>query len=427
MQTNPNIILSGNQMAPVQLPDVNAMMQTRTAGMENIYNIEQQRAAQAQAAQKEQEAALVDALAPAYATAFKGRGSKEALTAAYNLLPPEIQPGVKGQIDKLMAMPSDDLRLSALEASLAGSEAGRTLLTRIMTPYQEGMMGLQREQQDIARQRLAMEESQLGMPAPMSAADQARIEIEERRLRIAEEAAAREAAKADAIAAGERGPTEAQKGEVWNRDEGRYDVVPGTKAYNIASKAHTADYKDAAIVNDKIASAQDKLDYILDEKNKDGFEYNFGGYYAAYVGQNMPTEAAQDMFAKLETLKADLKNAGLEQLRAGGSIGQITQAEWPIIEKQIDNITPYMGEKAARDALTSIKRRLDNIAERATEAYDMQWGDTQFYSPVKAKDTGGGGGGAPSPASGGTREGATATNPQTGERVIYRGGQWQPL
>ena len=31
------------------------------------------------------------------------------------------------------------------------------------------------------------------------------------------------------------------------------------------------------------------------------------------------------------------------------------------------------------------------------------------------------------PPSGGIREGATATNPQTGERVIYRNGQWQPL
>jgi hypothetical protein len=183
--------------------------------------------------------------------------------------------------------------------------------------------------------------------------------------------------------------------------EGTIELIPGTKAYNTAAKAHTSDNKDAAIVNDKIAAAQDKLDYILDEKNKDGFEYNFGGYNAAYIGQNMPVEAAQDMFAKLESLKADLKGAGLEQLRAGGSIGQITQAEWPIIEKQIDSITPYMGEKAARDALTNIKLRLDNIAERATEAYDMQWGDTQFYSPIKAKNTGGGGGAAASGEAGG--------------------------
>ena len=31
------------------------------------------------------------------------------------------------------------------------------------------------------------------------------------------------------------------------------------------------------------------------------------------------------------------------------------------------------------------------------------------------------------PPSGGIRDGATATNKQTGERVIYRNGQWQPL
>lgn len=34
---------------------------------------------------------------------------------------------------------------------------------------------------------------------------------------------------------------------------------------------------------------------------------------------------------------------------------------------------------------------------------------------------------AAAPAMGGIRDGATATNPQTGERIIYRNGQWQPL
>lgn len=194
MPTNPNIILSGNQMAQPRLPDVNAMMQTRTAGLENIYGIEQKRAEQAKTAQKEQEAALVDALAPAYATAFKGGGSKEAITAAYNLLPPEIQPGVKGQIDKLLAMPSDDLRLSALEASMAGSEAGRTLLNRIPTAIQELNAQIQQGQLRVAEKKLAMEESQIGMPAPISAADRARIDLETRRVKLAEEEAARKAA-----------------------------------------------------------------------------------------------------------------------------------------------------------------------------------------------------------------------------------------
>jgi hypothetical protein len=194
MVTNPNIILSGNRMAQPELPDVNAMMQTRTAGMENIYKIEQARAEQAKAAQKEQEAALVDALAPAYATAFKGGGTKEAITAGYNLLSPEIQTAVKGQIDKLMAMPSDDLRLSALEASLAGSEAGRTLFDRILTPYQEGMLGIQRGQLEVSRANAAREAAAAGVPKPMSAAEQARIDLDERKFAAEQEKAAREAA-----------------------------------------------------------------------------------------------------------------------------------------------------------------------------------------------------------------------------------------
>ena len=392
MPIDPSII--GNVMVPQapQLPDVNAMMQTRTAGMENMYKIEAARQEQAKADAKEQAAALVDALAPAYATAFKGGGTKEAVMAGYDLMPPEVQANVKGQVDKLLSMPSDDLRLAALETSMAGSDIGRALLDRIPTELQRLTVGVQQGQLGVSQQRLAFDQSQAGVPRPMTAAEEAQAGFREREVTLAEAKDAREAAKTAAIAAGEIGPTEAQKGEVWNRKAGRYDAVPGSKLYNETSKKHSSDYKDASIVTDKIASAQDKLDYILDKKNKEGFEYNFGGYNAAYIGQNMPVESAQDMNAKLESLKADLKGAGLEQLRAGGSIGQITEAEWPIIEKQIDSITPYMGEQAARDALTAIKKRLANIAERATEAYDMQWGDTQFYSPVKAKDTGGGGG-----------------------------------
>lgn len=77
MAIDPSII--GNVMVPAapQLPDINAMMQTRTAGMENIYKLERQRQAdalamqdraakqQAEAAQM-QEAEAMRALLPAY-------------------------------------------------------------------------------------------------------------------------------------------------------------------------------------------------------------------------------------------------------------------------------------------------------------------------------------------------------------------------
>ena len=413
MRTNPNIILSGNQMAAPQLPDVNAMTQTRTAGMENIYKIEQARAEQARVAQKEQEAAAAEAMLPSVLAAYSD-ASDVGLDRATSLMPAEVRDTFAPFITRLKGIPDTATRKSILEAELAKDEAGRSVLARILTPYQEGTLGIQREQQEIARQRLAQDAAAAGVPKPMSAYEAERIKLD------------REKAEREAAVAGPGG-VKLGPGERAT-PEGTVELIPGTKAYNTAAKAHTSDKKDAAIVVDKITAAKDKLKYILSEKNKDGFDYNFGGYYAAYVGQNMPTEAAQNMYAKLESLKADLKAAGLEQLRAGGSIGQITEAEWPIIEKQMDSITPYMGEQAARDALVNIQRRLDNIAERATEAYDMQWGDTQFYSPVKAKDTGDGDGGdVGGGVGGGIRDGATATNPQTGERIIYRNGKWQPL
>ena len=165
MPTNPNIILSGNQMAPPQLPDVNAMMQTRTAGLENIYNIEQQRAEQAQTAQKEQEAALVEALTPAYAIAFKGGGTKEALTAAFGVLSPEFQAAIKPQFDKIMALPSDNLRMSALETSLVGSEPGRAIYASIPTENQRINAEIQRGQLEVSKAELAQRRAEAAAKA----------------------------------------------------------------------------------------------------------------------------------------------------------------------------------------------------------------------------------------------------------------------
>lgn len=155
MAIDPSIILSGNQMAQPRLPDVNAMMQTRTAGLENMYNIEQQRAAQAQAEQKAQQDALVEALAPAYATAYKGGGTKEAITAGVSLLSPEIQAKIAPSIQKMLAMPSDELRMSALESSLASSgDTGRAILNRIPTEIQRMNAEIQQGQLNLRKMEL---------------------------------------------------------------------------------------------------------------------------------------------------------------------------------------------------------------------------------------------------------------------------------
>jgi hypothetical protein len=163
MRTNPNIILSGNQMAAPQLPDVNAMMQTRTAGMENIYKIEQARAEQARAAQKEQEAAAAEAMLPSVLAAYSD-ASDVGLDRATSLMPAEVRDTFAPFITRLKGIPDTATRKSILEAELAKDEAGRAVLGRILTPYQEGTLGIQREQQEIARQRLAQDAAAANQP-----------------------------------------------------------------------------------------------------------------------------------------------------------------------------------------------------------------------------------------------------------------------
>jgi hypothetical protein len=212
--------------------------------------------------------------------------------------------------------------------------------------------------------------------------------------------------------------------------EGNVEAIPGSDLYTKQKASYTKDYKGATTVVDKIAEAQAKIDRITAEESAGGFTGNFGGYNAAYATQYFPGQT-QDVASDIQSLKADLKNAGLELIRNGGSIGQITEAEWPIIEEQLALLTPMLSEDKARDILANVSARLKNIADRAIETYDMQWGETQFYAPVTAKPVTTGVTGNPPPAGGGggggISEGTTATNPQTGERVIYRGGQWQPL
>lgn len=155
MRTNPNIILSGNQMAAPQLPDVNAMMQTRTAGMENIYALEQQRAAQAQAAQKEQEAAAAEAMLPSVLAAYSD-ASDVGLDRATSLMPAEVRDTFAPFITRLKGIPDTATRKSILEAELAKDEAGRSVLARIPTEIQR--MNADIQSQNLELRRLEIEQ-----------------------------------------------------------------------------------------------------------------------------------------------------------------------------------------------------------------------------------------------------------------------------
>lgn len=202
------------------------------------------------------------------------------------------------------------------------------------------------------------------------------------------------------------------------RPDGTVEAVPGSDLYITQSNKHAKDFGGVASVETKTKNAVEKIDWILDDSRKGAFSSNFGGYNA-YATQFLPGET-QNMRAKIEGLKSDLKGAGLELMRAGGSIGQMTEREWPIVERMIANITPALSESEAREELGRVKAYMEKIVQNARDVYDTEWKPTQFYKAPKQAP------GTPTPPPGAFREGQTATGPN-GEKIVYRGGKWVPV
>ena len=169
-----------------------------------------------------------------------------------------------------------------------------------------------------------------------------------------------------------------EPGQVWNEQEQRADWSQGTKEYAKQSEAHAKDWRAVQFAEDKQRAAQSTIDAITG--NSEGFQSNFGGYNAL-ISQFLPGENTQNTKLKIESLKSILKNAGLDMMRQGGAIGQMTVAEWPIVEGMIARIDPRMGEDEAKQVLSEISARLENIKNIAARSYDTEWGKSQFYKP----------------------------------------------
>lgn len=172
-----------------------------------------------------------------------------------------------------------------------------------------------------------------------------------------------------------------KQGERWNKELGRVEAVPGSDIFVKQSGAHGKDFQALQGVDTKVESAIGKIDYILSPENKSGFDANFGGYNA-YVAGRLPGKAT-DIRKNIDSLKSDLKAAGLELMRSGGSIGQITEREWPIIEGMIGALSPEMSEDEARLQFGKIKTYMDRIRTNAREAYDTEWGGSQYHKADK--------------------------------------------
>ena len=193
-----------------------------------------------------------------------------------------------------------------------------------------------------------------------------------------------------------------KQGERFNEETGVIEAIPGSDIYKKQQANFTEDYRDALSTIDLTEEGIRKLDSIVDPARADAFGYNFGGY-SEYVGQFLPG-GASDMRKDIESFKSVMKNTGLSLIRMGGSIGQITEREWPIIERLIASIDPVISEEKARQTFGEIKARFQRLIDRTKNVYETQYSDSQFYRPLDsgaAPSGAGGGNEAPAPSSSG--------------------------
>ena len=112
-----------------------------------------------------------------------------------------------------------------------------------------------------------------------------------------------------------------------------------------------------------------------------GFKHLFGT--TSLLTRQLPQ--ARTAAGKLESLKSNLKAAGLEAMRAGGSIGAMTEKEWPIVEAMISGLDSRMSPDEAATQIDKIKARIERINEVARDAYKMEWGASPYYKEFGAK------------------------------------------
>jgi hypothetical protein len=170
-----------------------------------------------------------------------------------------------------------------------------------------------------------------------------------------------------------------KQGEIWNPELQRVDAVKGSDTYIKQSGAHGKDYAALNGIDTKLDNAIDTINKILDPKNKDAFESNFGGYNAL-ISNKFPGKT-QDTRMAIESLKSNMKNAGLEMMRSGGAIGAMTEKEWPIVEGMISRIDPTLSEGEARAELQKVAAYMGKIKSNARDAYNTEWGNTQYVKP----------------------------------------------
>lgn len=180
-------------------------------------------------------------------------------------------------------------------------------------------------------------------------------------------------------------------------------------------------YNEALITGER---GIEKIDSVLDKPELEGI-----GRYAGRMPDATTSEEGLANRNAIEELKSGAFVQNVQMLRGMGSL---SNAEGSKLENLIARLDVTQPEDVVRKQLSEIRSQysvLQKVAGREAESmgYSSQGYDTYVSERKSQKDQQQEGGQQAAAPQGGIAEGATATNQKTGQKIVFRGGQWQAM
>lgn len=177
-----------------------------------------------------------------------------------------------------------------------------------------------------------------------------------------------------------------------------------------------------------LADDVSNINQIIDET------MDMANLYTVGMGSTMsfiPGSPAADLAANLETIQADSAFGKLQEIRdnskTGGALGNVSNVELGLLKSARAALLASQSVEQFKKNLFRYRMVRNRAMKRVAEAFQLTYGHPPrgFEEFLKSEDA---------PSSGGTQggnpvynEGDIATNPNTGESYVRRGGKWYPM
>lgn len=205
------------------------------------------------------------------------------------------------------------------------------------------------------------------------------------------------------------------------------DPLTGKPATGARIKAANNWLQGNGRFNESLISGErgiEKVNDFLDKKSFEGI--------GRYAGRMPDATTSAEGLANRNAIEELKSGAFVQNVQTMRGLGQLSNAEGKKLQNLISVLDITQPEDVVKKQLEEIKNQysvLQQVAMREAESmgYSSSGYDTYVSQRKSQKDQLQEGGQQATATQGGIAEGATATNEKTGQKIVFRGGQWQPM